>query len=152
MARKIKFRARLLNGQEWVYGSLIQSSLRWGSKYEIRVLAEDEESDDKTYEVYFPTIGQYTGLKDRNGKEIYEGDIVVLRDIAFVKFVDSGIPGSPDEVYEDIVSEVTFDSGYFCVDYQDQGTSPLGLYTVTEDVEVIGNIYENPELYENLES
>jgi uncharacterized phage protein (TIGR01671 family) len=75
---------------------------------------------------------QYTGLKDKNGKEIYEGDIV-FRDIL-----------GEDEIY--VVEYNPIDAGYnpFCVagEYNDE-------WILTKHSRVIGNIYENPELLES---
>lgn len=79
------------------------------------------------------TLMQYTGLKDKNGKEIYEGDIVSL-------------------FYETQISEVRFNSKYGCwevkvqLSIHSQGWDLLGNHL--GESEVIGNIYENPELLE----
>lgn len=70
---------------------------------------------------------QYTGLKDKNGKEIFEGDIV-------------DVPSFNPSRYE-----VVFDRGGFCMRHdKDDFHYPDGKYL--EDGEVIGNIHENPEL------
>lgn len=76
-------------------------------------------------------IMQYTGLKDKNGKEIYEGD--VLR-------ADNWNP----KVFrtEKIIAPVGFSLGYFNL----QTRAGLHLLYDTSGIEVIGNIYENPEL------
>ena len=69
---------------------------------------------------------QYTGLKDKNGREIYESDIV-----ASVKY------GKGYEV-------VYYSQGFWLRWIAEGGKSPL--WWESEDIEVIGNIYENPEL------
>jgi len=82
----------------------------------------------ETYEHIDGVLQQFTGLKDKNGKGIYEGDIIQL------KWINS----DPADILLE-KSQVTFSNGAF---YNDD----ILLSEVSEDCEVIGNIYENPEL------
>lgn len=79
---------------------------------------------------------QFTGLIDKNGKEIYEGDIVRIYD--FIK----------RESY--LVSSIYYSERYAC--FSISGADDLSFYLLHKDYfEVIGNIYENPELLEEVE-
>jgi len=78
---------------------------------------------------------QYTGLKDKNGKEIYEGDIVHVTDFFH----------GDAKVYKGVVK---FVGGYYRIEGQDIRNAPLGWIISSDDLEVIGNIYENPEYLE----
>jgi uncharacterized phage protein (TIGR01671 family) len=101
---------------------------------------------------------QYTGLKDVNGVEIYEGDIILYPDTES-EFIDVGIGGEGVKVAETGINSffpVEFKDGEFGINvnlnseilYNGWYTLRMALEEV-ESIEVIGNIYENPELLTN---
>lgn len=94
---------------------------------------------DENLEWYEDRIGQAkilkdTQLKDKNGKEIYEGDILAINNISNIKYeVRFGN-------YEPYGSNER-QQGFYLYDDSDNSTIPL-----TENYKIVGNIYENPEL------
>lgn len=113
--REILFRGRRKKGDKrWVEGDLTQG-------YAGYVGIVKWCCAGTSFEVVPETVGQYTGLTDKNGKKIFEGDIVKI---------------SNDEIFEVKYEDGGFTAGLFLGDW-DYG-----------HVEVIGNIYDNPELVE----
>lgn len=85
---------------------------------------------------------QYTGLKDKNGKEIYEGDVLEF------EYEDEFWGSKPHKVRRTVKWETYYGAGwYFGKSYKD-GEKRWSYPKPPEDAEVIGNIYENPELLE----
>jgi uncharacterized phage protein (TIGR01671 family) len=130
--REIKFRGKTRNGK-WVYG--YAAKFAHGS---VPVILEDTEDGIKPRKIIPDTVGQFTGLHDKNGKEIYEGDVVQQY---------WGFPHYRNGVRYDCYSrigKVLFDkSGCFVL------LSESLLYHLFGDgltQEVIGNIHDNPEL------
>lgn len=117
----------------WVFGGVSQFN---GGE---RAIIHQTEPCIKKFPVYGDTVGQYTGLTDKNGKKIFEGDIVNLK----------GNPAYPSWGFVDYNALVVYSDGAFSAIDGTEENHGLRRYNFTRaelDVEVIGNIHDNPEL------
>ncbi|MGN0045672.1 YopX family protein [Alistipes indistinctus] len=120
--RPIKFRGIEIKSKRWVYGAYVP--------------AIDEDCCDSIIDeqgalhiVFSETVGQYTGLKDKNGKEIWEGDIVQCK------------------TWQHYVATIIYDDswGAFSLRFYPFG-SGRRVRVTHKSVKVIGNTIDNPEL------
>lgn len=127
--REIKFRAKRYNN-EWVYGNYVKAEyLSKNGKYEYFII--EFKADGQTYEVNENTISQFTGLYDKNGKEIYENDIVEWAGYTMKILWGEDCGVGYGFIWEPCGSNI---------DYVESMTGFIDEY------EVIGNIFDNPEL------
>lgn len=119
--KEILFRGKDLSGimnHGWFYGSL---DLSFNPEFP-RIICKDRFDNTIYIEVDKETVGQFTGIKDKNGTKIFEGDILLY-----------------DNVQKVVVS---FKNGQFVIDHYAINL----LCERNNKSEVIGNIYDNPEL------
>lgn len=149
MNREIKFRG--ISIDEWVYGMLYkvnEGDTEHGEPIKYKIQTDEKEYGEyvKCFITDENTIGQYTGLHDENGKEIYEGDIIEFSYDVFtgnfdtkvgrgtVEFIDGAFYIKPFEIEGKKIKDIDNEEWFL-------------IYTVNIDtLKVIGNIYDNPEL------
>jgi uncharacterized phage protein (TIGR01671 family) len=120
MSREIKFRGKRVDSGEWVIGSLVEYPDLKGEEGHMSIISVNGRVFEQQ-PIYPESAGQYTGLKDKNGREIYEGD----------KCSFSGV-----EEIGVVVWDEWMWSWEFCGERQDyDGFIP-------EDIEVIGTIHD----------
>lgn len=148
MSREIKFRGKSKKTRKWLYGYLGESKFSiLDYVYTDKVIFDNVLSfntDDSAYvvkdlSVEEETIGQFTGLCDKNGNDIYEGDVVKAPLL--------------DPIFFDIIkdkfcnAEIRFNKGSFVVSYYGSEYN-IYLSDLNDKIRVIGNKYDNQELIE----
>ena len=141
--REILFRGKRCDNGEWVQGFYVRADHHWhknGIHKDWIALGASANGGwfalHNKYAVKAETVGQFTGLTDKNGKKIFEGDIVLYPwndqdkpERFTIKFKDGQFVASPVKETEDYWDFMV--GGY------------------SKEMEIIGNIHDNPELLEN---
>ena len=130
--RELKFRA-------WVYYGERLRKPRYSDDDWLCRFFEDCKEDDTDENGKPQCIEQYTGLKDKNGKEIYDGDII-----------QETLGFDVDSIDGTFKYKVFWNEDMLCWSLEYIGNESIhdDLYECNSTVEVIGNIHENPELFD----
>lgn len=130
MERIIKFRGKRVDEGGWIYGDFCNYKFD-GMDETLPCIHIGNLGYIKNafYQVDLDTVGQFTGLHDRNGKEIYEGDIVMQRGYSGVKPM-----------------VVRFEQGAFIVGWHGGSSTQTRPMLIQKRCEVIGNRFDTPNL------
>lgn len=151
MSKEVLFRGKRIYDGKWVEGGILCTE-NWASIFVCKdyqgSLNEAPYSDVEEIDVIPETVGQFTGLLDKNGKEIFEGDIVKTHYAnCWTKYKYS-------------IEQVVFHNGRFCAFKEIMGCKqwtniydgvphlPQDKSYYMDSIEVVGNIHDNPELLE----
>lgn len=138
--REIMFRGKSIESGEWLYGSLLQLNCECNNA---RIFPVNAKNVHESISINSKTIGQFTGLIDKNGKKIFENDVVRFEKYCCV-----------EEVTNIATGIVEFSDAEFCVEQIsgiDRGWmnlfyGPDGKEFSWNELEIIGNVFDNPEL------
>ncbi|WP_187997343.1 YopX family protein [Listeria innocua] len=150
--REIEFRGKAIhpNSLEQIVGSWA-----YGGIFENKIISRNLDMDSQYHgfiseiEIDIETIGQYTGLKDKNGKKIFEGDIVTT--FSNINKYTDAFAGDVEPTF--YFTSIVCDGACFKTTYKGEPSYVLNqnVSSLVKHMEVIGNIHENPELLEGTE-
>ncbi|EKO5550907.1 hypothetical protein QHY85_001889 [Listeria monocytogenes] len=137
--REIEFRAKVKRSLQleqikngWIHGGIFENKIISRNTNEGSICA----GFCSKVEIMPETVGQFTGLTDKNGKKIFEGDIVEIIEIDAFGNLD----------WNRLKGKVMFSEGAWLV--TDNRSFAIPLWSEINEIKVIGNIHENPELLE----
>lgn len=117
--REIKFRGKRIDSGEWIYGYYVKDP-QWNHRIYLKPF--EDASSNTYYFVDLKTVGQFIGLTDKNNNEIYEGDILCVSRLENSKHKVRGV-----------------------IEWRAE-TASYTLFSPRDAFEIIGNIFDNPEL------
>ena len=147
--REILFRGKRTDNSEWVEGSLILTTSTMEKPFIVDSCwcysgSVDDEGYAKfeylnAYEVIPESVSEFTGLTDKNGKKIFEGDVVKYKNTDGIKF---------NGVALTVIGKVVYNekNASFAISGKDEIGAKHYDYFPIKNIEVVGNIHDNPEL------
>lgn len=128
--REILFRGKRVDNGNWVEGYLY---VYWNFERKIfQIFVDRTNGIPDSFEVNLDTIGQYTSLKDKNGKRVFEGDVV------------RAVYNREENIYVVVWDEEELD--FKATNGKENYGRNFQYMPCCEEVEIIGNVYDNPEL------
>lgn len=145
MNREIKFRGKDIQSNKWVYGNLIIDN-----KGNCKIVEFDNDGNNFEFNVNSDTVGQFSGFKDKNDKEMYEGDVFALPANGSIKdFEAFGWEPLYPRYVRLVAVAYGLDGFGFCSPCHAKLKNPdISAMSAHDRMYNIGNIYDNPELME----
>ncbi len=157
--REILFRGKRTDNSEWVYGYYVKMNVIGGVNHLIYSADSVVGVYKKPYIVDPETVGQYTGLTDKNGRKIFEGDILEFDDEIVEGYYTScgreynswevknyGVVGFYEESAGYDFCKYKFNENQVEADLHENNTMEFADFV--KELEIVGNIHDNPEMLE----